>query len=324
MNSQFKQTLISSTKAKQAKEIEIIQTLWSGYGKIVRYQLLESPIPQVVVKWVQLPKVKEHPRGWNTNLSHHRKVKSYQVETNFYKNYANKCNAFCKIPKLYAFDVYNDEVLLVLEDLDMVGYPSRVHQVSWNHINACVQWLANFHATFLQQEPIGLWDIGTYWHLDTRPEELEVLEDKALKKMASKIDAKLNKAVYKTLVHGDAKLANFCFSEDGLKVAAVDFQYVGGGCGMKDLAYFMGSCLSEEECKEYESEILDLYFNAFKQAVIDKNLNVEYQKVEKEWRALFPVAWTDFHRFLKGWSPSHWKINSYSEQVAKQVINALK
>ncbi|MGY5353382.1 oxidoreductase family protein [Wenyingzhuangia sp. IMCC45467] len=324
MNSQFKKTILISTGAKRFREKEVIQTLWSGYGKIVRYQLIESPIKQVVVKWVQLPKVKEHPRGWNTNLSHHRKVKSYQVETTFYRDYASKCNQKCKIPELFAFDTYNDEVLIVLEDLDIVGYPSRIHQVSWNHINACVQWLANFHATFLQQEPKGLWNVGTYWHLNTRPEELEVLQDKELKNMAFKIDEQLNNATFKTFVHGDAKLANFCFSEDGLKVAAVDFQYVGGGCGMKDLAYFIGSCLSEEECKEYESEILDIYFNTLKHAIIDKNINVEYQEVEKEWRALFPVAWTDFHRFLKGWSPGHWKINSYSEQVAQQVIKALR
>ncbi|MDO3694619.1 DUF1679 domain-containing protein [Wenyingzhuangia sp. chi5] len=324
MNSQFKNTLTTSTQAKEAIEVEVIQTLWSGYGKIVRYQLIESPIKQVVVKWVQLPKIKEHPRGWNTNVSHDRKVKSYQVETAFYKTYAKQCDTFCRIPKLYAFDTYNDEVLLVLEDLDDAGFSKRIHKVSWQHINVCVQWLANFHATFLQQAPKDLWKIGTYWHLDTRPEELEVLEDKALKKIASKIDETLNNATFKTFVHGDAKLANFCFSEDGSKVAAVDFQYVGGGCGVKDLAYFMGSCLSEEDCKEYETEILDLYFHLLKKAINIKNINIDVQALEKEWRALFPVAWTDFHRFLKGWSPSHWKINSYSEQVAQQVIKSLK
>ncbi|NJB84008.1 aminoglycoside phosphotransferase family protein [Wenyingzhuangia aestuarii] len=324
MNLQFTQTLLSSTKASNALELEVIQTLWSGYGKIVRYQLLDSPIEQAVVKWVQLPKQQKHPRGWNTNLSHRRKVKSYQVETNFYKTYASRCDASCRIPQLYAFDTYKDDVLLVLEDLDLAGFSARVHSVSWHHINACVQWLANFHATFLQQQPKELWQVGTYWHLETRPEELAVLDDKALKKVAAKIDEKLNNARYTTFVHGDAKLANFCFSEDGVKVAAVDFQYVGGGCGMKDLAYFMGSCLSEEDCREYEPEILDLYFNCLEKAILVKKIAVDFKEVEKEWRSLFPVAWTDFHRFLKGWSPSHWKINSYSEQVAQQVIKALK
>jgi hypothetical protein len=45
--------------------------------------------------------------------------------------------------------------------------------------------------------------------------------------------------------------------------------------------------------------------------------------LEKEWRSLYRVAWADFHRFLKGWSPSHWKINSYSERITAEVIKSL-
>ena len=33
---------------------------------------------------------------------------------------------------------------------------------------------------------------GTYWHLDTRPQELEELSDLTLKNAASRIDQKLN------------------------------------------------------------------------------------------------------------------------------------
>ncbi len=137
----------------------------------------------------------------------------------------------------------------------------------------------------------------------------------------------LSGARHQTLVHGDAKLANSCFSPEGTsslsRVAAVDFQYVGGGCGMKDVAYFLGSCLDEAECEAREGELLDLYFDLLGSALGRLQPDVDAASVEREWRALFPVAWTDFHRFLKGWSPGHWKIHSYSERVAREVLAGL-
>ena len=51
-----------------------------------------------------------------------------------------------------------------------------------------LSWLAHFHATFMGKNPEGLWKIGTYWHLDTRPDELEALEDLSLKKAAPLIE----------------------------------------------------------------------------------------------------------------------------------------
>ena len=86
------------------------------------------------------------------------------------------------------------------------------------------------------------------------------MDDQALKGSAAAIDRILKDCQYQTLVHGDAKLANFCFSRDGSQVAAVDFQYVGGGCGMKDLAYFVGSCFRDDESAKMERVILDFYF----------------------------------------------------------------
>ena len=180
------------------------------------------------------------------------------------------------------------------------------------------------HAAFMGKQPEGLWEIGTYWHLDTRPDELEALEDEDLRAVAPLIDQHLSTARYQTFVHGDAKLANFCFSEDGKQVAAVDFQYVGGGCGMKDVAYFIGSCLHEEECERYESELLRCYFSELRKALTALGSDIDLDDLEREWRGLYDFAWTDFHRFMKGWNPNHWKIHEYSERLARQVLDKLE
>ena len=177
---------------------------------------------------------------------------------------ANRCDESCRIPKCYVIETRDDEMMLALEDLNLSGYPRRISKAGIHEIHACLNWLANFHATFMGEKSQYLWQIGTYWHLDTRPDEFKVIDDVSLKNAARSIDQKLNSSPFLTFVHGDAKLANFCFMPDGNRVAAVDFQYVGGGCGMKDIAYFIGSCLYEDECEKMEQELLDLYFAALK------------------------------------------------------------
>lgn len=312
-----------ATKSEAAKKVEHIQDLWSGYGTIDRYELVNATIESVVAKHIHFPGKKHHPRGWNTDLSHKRKLKSYQVEIAWYKNYSQKCNDTCKVPQCYFIEQAGDEVIMVFEDLDLTGFSKRKLSVNWPEFEAVVSWLANFHATFIGQPPEKLWKNGSYWHLDTRPEELKALDDLQLKQAAAKIDLKLKKSPFLTLIHGDAKLANFCFSDNGSSVAAVDFQYVGGGCGMKDLAYFVGSCFDENSCESLEKQILDCYFLHLKQALENRGNQLIFNELEENWRSLYPVAWTDFHRFIKGWSPGHWKINSYSEKVAQKTISLL-
>ena len=324
MNKKFQDITRQATGAKEIFKIEDIQTLWSGYGIIMRYGLKGVDRKSVVIKHVKLPDQSAHPRGWNTALSHQRKIRSYQVETAWYDNWAKLCDNSCRIPHCLALESSADEFLFVFEDLNGSGFPARKNSVSMTEIKTCLKWLANFHATFMGHKPEGLWPVGTYWHLDTRPDELEVLADASLKQAATLIDNKLNSSPYQTFVHGDAKLANFCFSEDGREVAAVDFQYVGGGCGMKDVAYFIGSCLYEEDCQRYEAELLAYYFSFLKEALAKRKSAIDPAAIEQDWRALFPVAWTDFHRFMKGWSPGHWKINDYSERVAREVVAQLK
>lgn len=313
------------TSSKTVTEGETVQSLWSGYGKIVRYQLTGGTLPSIITKQIQPPTKSNHPRGWNTSVSHQRKLKSYQVESNWYQHFNYKCDDSCPTPKCFGVTEQEGLTTIILEDLDASGFPIRKTAVNLQEIKACLDWLANFHATFMGVNPKGLWLVGTYWHLATRPEELNVLDDVQLKTAAPTIDKLLNECSFQTIVHGDAKLANFCFTPENKQpsVSVVDFQYAGGGCGMKDVAYFLGSCLNEQECEAHEKILLDHYFTSLKAATHKRDANYIFTPLEKEWREMFPIAWTDFHRFLKGWSPGHWKLTSYSERLAQQVISKI-
>jgi len=302
-----------------------LQVLWSGYGKIQRFELTAPKISQtsIIVKHIQLPSRSNHPRGWNTDVAHQRKLKSYEVESNWYQ-FHNTQNPKFKTAKCFGVFQNNDERAIILEDLDESGYAVRLSQASDCQIKQVIEWLAHFHIEHLIIDHChtynDLWETGTYWHLDTRPDELETLEDLPLKRVATKIDQLLNDCPIQTLVHGDAKLANFCFDANQNRVSAVDFQYVGKGIGVKDLAYFLGSCLDEHQCREKVHQYLDYYFEVIRAQLKNKSI---LNRLEQSWRALFSVAWTDFHRFVKGWSPDHWKINGFSEQLKKDVIQEL-
>ena len=315
-------TVRSATGATNIRDATVIQSLWSGYGEIVRLELSGGAFSSVILKHVKLPEAARHPRGWNTDISHQRKIRSYQVEAHWYQDYAIHCGSGCVVPSCLAVEFTDNETVLVLTDLDDAGYHLRRDEASLEDVLACLEWLAHFHATFLGSASDGLWQCGTYWHLETRPDELAALDDEALRTAAPSIDQRLRECHFQTLVHGDAKLANFCFSEGSphSDVAAVDFQYVGGGCGMKDVAYFIGSCFGEEECEALEGRLLDHYFSTLVPEVTRRHPAADIVQLEREWRALFPVAWADFHRFLKGWSPGHWKINSYSERLTRMVV----
>jgi hypothetical protein len=322
MHPEFKDYLLKTTQSSTCEETEIIQSLWSDYGRISRYQLDDLPLNTVVVKFIALNQSTEHPKGWNTDYSHNRKVKSYQVETHWYKKWNHLCLPNCRVPKFIGSFSKGKDQWIILEDLN-ANFPVRKHQLEFSEVKVCLKWLANFHVTFLNHNPSGLWKVGTYWHLKTRPDEFKKMDHQALKSKAHLIDQILNESTYQTIVHGDAKLANFCFSENGQQVAAVDFQYVGGGCGMKDVAYFLGSCLSSSECELHQNELLDFYFFEFEKALKTSTLHIDFKDLEQEWRRLYPIACTDFTRFLLGWMPSHQKVNAYHLDLMDLVLSSL-
>ncbi len=315
--------ILQASGAETAERGEVIQSLWSGYGEIVRYALQGADASSLIIKHVKFPSEVNHPRGWHNDHSHQRKVKSYEVEMAWYHDWAGRCGDDCRVPHCYASETHGDEHIMIMEDLDASGFPVRKDQLDLDGVRLCLRWLANFHATFMHAKPENLWATGSYWHLATRPDELAVMDDDALRDAAPIIDSMLSNCQFKTIIHGDAKLANFCFSGDGEKVAAVDFQYIGGGCGIKDVAYFLSSCLSDRDHEQYEETLLNHYFTSLKDALATHHHGIDFAALETEWRSLFPIAQADFYRFLVGWMPTHWKINDYNKRITLNVLTAL-
>jgi Ser/Thr protein kinase RdoA (MazF antagonist) len=263
--------------------------------------------------------------------SHERKLKSYAVESNWYRAYAERCDHRCRVPKLLGQVEAHQSWLFVFEDLDESGFRERVSYPSPARVRAVLSWLAAFHATFLGAKAKGLWSIGTYWHFETRPDEYAALKDPQLRHYARSIDTKLNACRHKTLVHGDAKIENFCFSAEpdsrcelGDSVAAVDFQYVGAGCGMKDLAYFMSSIWSPAECAAFADDALAYYFAELRTELERRQSTIDPADVEVEWRALYPFAWADFQRFFQGWAPSYPDADVYAKQMVLRTLQSLE
>ena len=324
LSQQIQSVLLEITGAKEIIRQEMIQSLWSNYGGIFRCEFQASQGENtLIVKHIKFPDIPIHPRGWNTPLSHARKVKSYEVEMNWYRHFSRHCNDDCRVASCLSTSIFEDERTLVLEDLDEKGFSLRYATLDKIKIKHCLSWLANFHARFMGTLPEGLWDRGTYWHIDTRPDELSAMPEGELKTNAMRIAKKLDDCQYQTLVHGDAKVANFCFSDDETSVAAVDFQYVGAGCGMKDVAYLIGSCLTESECDQWQDELLDFYFETLKSSLERHNKQIDWKGLQQEWTQMYAIAWTDFYRFLSGWMPDHPKFNTYGHQVTKEALETL-
>ena len=312
--------ILRLTQAEAIARVEVIQPLWNHYGTLSRVVLDGGECASVIVKHIQFPEEASHPRGFNSDISRRRKVRSYAVEMHWYQNQNTQLSDGAPTPRcLDAFSA-SGELFLLLEDLATRGLGQVLYAVSWEEITVVLRWLASFHARFLGDAGEGLWSSGTYWHLDTRPEELANISGTRMHDFAGLLDARLRCGAYPTLVHGDAKLANFLFSDDYAQVGAVDFQYVGRGAAMKDVAYFAGSCMSGPECERQEAALLDVYFEALRAQLPDA---VDAEALETEWRALYPVAWADFERFMMGWSPGHRKLTEYSDATTDRALDAV-
>lgn len=353
------QAICKATNCSGVISTSLMQPLWASQGELIRLQLLKNPkvnsnantkeTLSVVVKYIHLTEQGHHPHGWSGEKSYLRKKKSYEVEHHWYQHFANTTanqNLNASAPSMATLlysQVDENTMLLVLEDIS-TQYPvtftqGKDDQPSKPQIHACLTWLANFHAKYLNetdsQKTSSLWPIGGYWHLATRPDEWQGMAASSLKDNAYALDNLLTHCRYQTIIHGDAKLANFCFSqaqsdaqnqtqsEAQPQVCAVDFQYVGQGPGIKDVMLLMSSVLSDKRLLTEGTLFINYYFEQLAQALKTYHVASDHQAIITAWRELYCIAWADFHRFLAGWKPNHWKIGQYCQQQTDKALAML-
>lgn len=327
------ETLTALFPGKQIRKSHVIQALWSGYGELARYYIDNEP---VILKHIDLQAYASgcivHPRGWSSTFSHQRKIASYQNERQFYCDYAHLTDHHCRVPRLLSSRSDNDGLWLLLEDLDAAGFDQRhgLHltksvtpQQRIKHVRDVIRWLAYFHGRFIQPQQTSLWPQGNYWHLATRPDEFNAMPDSPLKEAAHELDKRLRACQYQTIIHGDAKLANFCFHQapdHDPNIAAVDFQYCGTGVGIIDVVYLLGSAFDSDELTRYSEGLIAEYFDHLTIAIGASLSEHQLSELRQQWGQLVCVAWADFERFLVGWSPQHAKRNAFSDEQTNLAI----
>ena len=245
-------------------------SVWSGCGEIIRCQVNGAA---TVIKAIEVPSQINHSRITQSDFALARKRQSYLVEFNWYRHYAEQLPH--EAAAIHCIDAIQEGTKQALLFSDFVAHGYQQAYATHSHIQAIINWLAHFHAFHLASSSEGLWPRGSYWHLATRPDELQRMSDLSLKAQAQPIDTALSESPYQTLIHGDAKLANFAIAPQNQHVLGYDFQYVGKGVGVIDVMYFLGSCLDDTALKSVADDYLNRYFDTSYPST--KTLSTEYK-----------------------------------------------
>ncbi len=307
--------VLQTTDARSLGSVRLLQPLWRGLGSLYRLELVGASRPSVVLKYVSPPAVAQ------LSPAEARKRRSYEVEQRWYERYAPECGDRSRVARGLGSTAFGNALVLLLEDLGSAGFlPQR--PPNERQLRSGLQWLAAFHAQFFGRSSADLWPRGTYWELDYRLTELERTAHPWFRQRARQLDEALKQAQYETFVHGDAKAANFLWHGTD-RVAVVDFQWVGGGCGVRDLALLLDRCLEEEGCLVQADRWLDFYFHLLRQELEARGRSVPFEAVEAEWRRLFPIAWCDHERLWFGWGRGEYRVGPYTERMMELTERAL-
>lgn len=208
-------------------------------------------------------------------------LRSYEIETNFYRQLASRIAL--PVPRCFfaAFDPTSGDFLIMLEDFSKAETGNQlqsctprqarnaldalaaIHAATWNHPSlAELEWLNRRNneqvaqlASFVESAaPVFL---ERYQHaLEAR--HVRVLEE-FLPLMRKWMELERGP---RALVHGDFRPDNLLFLQTRAapyRAIVVDWQTASWGSPFADLAYFIGGAFEPAERRQYEGDLLQFY-----------------------------------------------------------------
>mgnify|MGYP003321870719 FL=1 len=196
----------------------------------------------------------------------------FEREIKFYHELAPKLDL--RLPKLFAssYDPSSAYFIMLLEYLEPVKDSDSISGIGVEHTRQVLEELSKLHTqgrglvdtpwvqTMVSQDRINNLTIMIERGWPVLQEMCGELVDPL--KEINLLERFLETMTYlntldQTIVHGDVKPDNLVISNQG--VVIIDWQGFGTGPPAWDIAYCMCQCLTTEERKLYESELLDSY-----------------------------------------------------------------
>ena len=307
--------------------ITTLCSLWGGMGHIYKITTTH-PSYSSIIKHVA------PPRSQQPSFGDRRKADSYIVEANFYDRLAplliqehglnlprpllvERSSTADKKAKSKHKDGSGCNGAIVIGMSFIEEHSRQYSNISREcTTKAVLTWLATLHAAYWGQEPVdaivdqaGLQPQGSYWYLDTRPDEHASMPSKGwegrLKRAARAIDARLKRDPLQCIIHGDPKDANVLITNntnatsaadnaEEVAVTLCDFQYCGKGPPTKDLAYYFCSSVN---LGDNETMYLEFYWKELVKRLPEDATPPTMDELQES----LDLAYCDFYRFMSGW-----------------------
>jgi hypothetical protein len=249
-------------------DLELIATGRIGTGQMsqshrVAFRSGDRPPESVVVKLAS-----DDPTSRATGVG----MGAYFREIAFYRNLAERIGDPLPGCHLAEYDTSQGWFTLVLEDIRDAAVGDQIAGCAVGEARVAVRTLARVHAPVLGDPTLGAADYFNQPNplnqdalkmllpgfIDRYGDQVAPEHQEVCQLFVPVLDAWATDQVPPLgLVHGDYRLDNLLFGNGDCKV--VDWQTMSWGPAVLDLSYFIGGCLSVEDRRAHEDELVRLY-----------------------------------------------------------------